>query len=73
MISQASPSSRSFWVFARHDLADERLEQRNGDVIYAVEAQVLEDVQSHALSGARDTADDDEPQRFPHAEDPAQR
>ena len=52
-------------VFARHDLVDERLQQRDGNVIDAVEAEILEHVEGHALAGARDAADDHEPQRFP--------
>src|SRR3984885_11256424 len=43
-----------------HGVGDERLEQRGRDVVDAVEPQVLEHVQRHALAGAGQPAEDDD-------------
>ena len=45
---------------AAHGVRDERLQQRGGNVVDAVEAEVLEHVQGHALAGTRQAADDDD-------------
>src|SRR6185312_2878690 len=45
---------------AAHRMGDEGLEQCRGDVVDAVEVQVLEHVQGHALAGAGQSAQNDD-------------
>ena len=45
---------------AAHRVGDERLQQRRRDVVDAIEAEVLEHVQSHALAGTGQAAEDDD-------------
>ena len=61
---------RSYVRFGRaHGVRDERLQQRRGNVVDAVEAEVLEHVQGHALAGTRQAADDEDA----HATDVSER
>src|SRR5690606_29130876 len=48
-------------------------QQPDGDVVDAIEAQVLEDVQGHAFARARETADDHQAHRRGAAQWPALR
>src|ERR1700752_3680343 len=48
---------------ATHRVGDERLEERRRDVVDAVEAEILEHVQRHALAGTRQSAEDDDAHR----------
>ena len=43
-----------------HSVGDERLQQRRRDIVDAVEAEVLEHVQGHALAGPGQPAEDDD-------------
>src|SRR6185369_6269155 len=43
-----------------HGMRDEGLQQRRGNVVDAVEAEVLQHVEGHALSGTGQTADDED-------------
>ena len=45
---------------ARQDLVDERAQQRDRDVVDAIEAEIFEHVQRDALTGAGQAADDHE-------------
>ena len=46
---------------AAHRIGNEGREERGGNIVDAVEAEILKHVQRHALSRARQAADDDDP------------
>src|SRR5436309_7116134 len=52
---------------------DEARDERDGQVVDAVEAEILEHLDGRALARAGETGDDDEPERLLHAGSPARR